>query len=294
MFARVLFATDLSLASERVVDCLGTWKALGLSQVVVAHVHHIRHTGGLELELRRDHEPKLAAQAARLRAAGIDGSWRLAFGVPYLDIDRIAHEEGAEAIVIGSHGQTWLSEVWLGSVADAILRHSTLPVMVVKVNRLVTFPAPECDRFCGSLFSKVLYATDFSDSAEFALEAVTRCVSRTKAAARLVHVQDVGRIRPHLEDQLQRFNEVDTQRLARIGEALCRAGASEVTHEIRFDHVARGILHAIEEWQPNLVVLGNQGRGYVPEILLGGTAHQIARLSPAPVLLVPTPRERWG
>lgn len=290
MFTRVLFATDLSPASERVIDCLGTWTRVGLGHVVAAHVHNIHHTGGLEVQLRQDHEPKLAAQVARLTAAGIDASWRLEFGVPYFDIDRIARDEGAEAVIIGSHGKTWLREVWLGSIADGILRHSTLPVLVVKVNRLVTFPAPECDRFCGGLFSRILYATDFSDAAEFALEAVTRCAAKTGAAVRLVHVQDVSRIRPHLEDQLERFNEVDRQRLARIGEALCHAGASEATHEIRSDHPAPGILKAIEEWQPNLVVLGSQGRGYVSEFLLGGTAHKVAVRSSAPVLLVPTPR----
>jgi nucleotide-binding universal stress UspA family protein len=160
------------------------------------------------------------------------------------------------------------------------------------VNRLVTFPAPECDRFCSGLFSKLLYATDFSDSAEFALEAVRRCVAKTKAAVHLVHVQDVSRIRPHLEDQLERFNDVDRQRLARIADALSHIGAREVTQEIQFDHAARGILQAIEAWQPNLVVLGSQGRGYISEVLLGGTAHRVACLSPAPVLLVPTPRQR--
>ena len=58
-----------------------------------------------------------------------------AFGVPYLDLNRIATDVNADAIVIGSHGASWLREVLLGSVADAILRHSTRPVLVLKVDR---------------------------------------------------------------------------------------------------------------------------------------------------------------
>lgn len=287
MFRKILFATDLSDASDRALDCIATWKAVGLEQVVVTHVHNIRHTGGLVEVLRADHEPKLAAQAARLEKAGIAASWRLNFGVPYLDIDRIAHDEQVEAIVIGSHGATWMKEIFLGSVADGILRHSTLPVLMIKVNRLVLFPAPECERFCGGLFDRVLFATDFSDASEDALETVERMAGVTHHVVHLVHVQDMSRIVPHLKDRLDHFNHVDRERLHRIAEALRQAGAREVTQEIVLDHAGRGILRAAAAWQPHLIVLGRQGRGRVAEALLGGTAHQVARLSPDPVLLVP-------
>lgn len=287
MFKKVLFATDLSDASARVLDCVAAWKAVGLEGVIVAHVHNIRHTGGLVEVLRADHEPKLAAQASRLARAGVTVGWRLMFGVPYLDIDRIAHDERAEAIVIGSHGATWMKEIFLGSVADGILRHSTLPVLVIKVNRLVSFPAPESGRFCGALFDRVLFATDFSDASEDALEVVERMAGVTHLVVHLVHVQEMSRIVPHLKDRLAHFNHVDGERLHRIADALHQAGAREVTWEILLDHAGRGILRVAGAWKPHLVVVGSQGRGRIAEVLLGGTAHHVARLSPDPVLLVP-------
>ncbi|MBI4540958.1 MAG: hypothetical protein HY704_15760 [Gemmatimonadetes bacterium] len=82
MFDIAVIASDLSPASARVIRCVEQWKAFGLREVVVAHVHHIRHTGGLEPALRADHEPKLEAQAEVIRAAGLAASWRLEFGVP--------------------------------------------------------------------------------------------------------------------------------------------------------------------------------------------------------------------
>jgi len=290
MFRTILFATDLSNASERAVDCVATWKAVGLEEVVVAHVHNIRHSGGLEDALRADHEPKLAAQASRLQAAGLAASWRLAFGVPYLDVDRLAHEARADAVVVGSHGATWVKEILLGSVADGILRRSTLPVLVIKVNRLVSLPAPECRQFCGGLFGRVLFATDFSDASEDALEVVERMAAATHPVVHLVHVQELSRIVPHLEDRLAHFDHVDNERLHRIADALRQAGAREVTQEIRLDHAGRGILRAAEAWRPHLIVVGSQGRGRIAEALLGGTAHHVARLSPDPVLVVPMPR----
>lgn len=290
MFRTVLFATDLSAASERAIECVATWKPVGLEHVMVAHVHNIRHTGGLEGVVRADHEPKLARQASRLQAAGLAADWRLAFGVPYLDLDRLAHEAQAEAIVIGSHGATWAKEILLGSIADGILRHSTLPVLVIKVDRLGALPAPECERFCGGLFGRVLVATDFSDACEDALAVVQRMAAVTHPDVHLVHVQETSRIVPHLEDRLAHFNEVDGARLRRIADALRQAGAREVTQEIRLDHAGRGILRAAAAWRPHLVVVGSQGRGRIAQVLLGGTAHHVARLSPDPVLVVPARR----
>lgn len=207
--------------------------------------------------------------------------------MPYVDMNRIASEERAEAVVIGSHGKTWLKEVWLGSVASAILHHSSVPVLVIKIRRLLSLPPEECADFCGGLFGRVLFPTDFSDPAEVAFCAVTRCAERTRSQVHLVHIQEVSRIRPHLEHMLEQFNRIDTARLERLGESLQKAGAREVTHEIRVDHPVKGIVSAIERWRPDLVVLGSHGRSRFAEALLGSTALQVARMSPAPVLVVP-------
>ncbi|GAB4134143.1 MAG: hypothetical protein Kow001_25740 [Acidobacteriota bacterium] len=113
MFRRVLVASDLSPPSDRVLDCVAGWKGVGLQKVIIANVHNLIAAAGLEEELRRDHAPKLEAQAQRLRDAGSYASWRLEFGVPSLEIQRLAEEEGAEVVVIGSHGASWVKEIWL-------------------------------------------------------------------------------------------------------------------------------------------------------------------------------------
>lgn len=47
------------------------------------------------------------------------------------------------------------------------------------------------------------------------------------------------------------------------------------------------ILRVIQEAGASLVVIGRQGAGKRPELLLGSTAHQVAENSPCPVLVVP-------
>lgn len=39
---------------------------------------------------------------------------------------------GADMLVIGSHGRTGLPRLFLGSVAEGVLRHAAIPVMVVR------------------------------------------------------------------------------------------------------------------------------------------------------------------
>src|SRR5512139_4276076 len=135
--------------------------------------------------------------AERLRAHGVPAEWRLAFGVPYIDLNRIAAEAEADAVVVGSHGASWLREVLLGSVADAILRHGARPVLVLKVDRLAALGPEDCGRVCGGLFARVLFPTDFSDAAERALGRVADSCRHMGSAVRLLHVQDVRRVRPH-------------------------------------------------------------------------------------------------
>jgi len=289
MFRRVLFATDLSAASDLALDCVAGWQGLGLANVTVAHVHSIGYVAGatgLEEKLRADHAPKLERQAQRLRDAGVAATWRLEFGVPYLEIERIAREEGAEAVILGSHGSSWIKEIWLGSIADAILRHSTLPVLVIKVNRLLEMPREQCADFCGSLFGKVLLATDFSPATAGAVD-FARELARRGAQVRLVHVQEHSRIFPHLASRLEEFNREDARRLEGLAEELRRLGATEVSWEVRTDHPVKGVLAAVQEWQPRFVLVGRHGRGGVAARLIGSTSHDVARESPVPVLVVP-------
>jgi nucleotide-binding universal stress UspA family protein len=44
----------------------------------------------------------------------------------------VAKEEGADMIVIGTHGRTGLSRLVAGSVAEEVIRHANCPVVAVR------------------------------------------------------------------------------------------------------------------------------------------------------------------
>lgn len=59
-------------------------------------------------------------------------------GSPEHEILSFAHDEGVDMIVMATHGWTGLRHMLLGSVAEKVVRQSTIPVLTVKPS-----PVPE-------------------------------------------------------------------------------------------------------------------------------------------------------
>jgi nucleotide-binding universal stress UspA family protein len=74
----------------------------------------------------------VAARATmRLRASGYRTRWTLAEGHAPEQIINAAASLGCGLIVMGSRGMTGLKRILLGSVARAVLLHSTASVLIV-------------------------------------------------------------------------------------------------------------------------------------------------------------------
>ncbi len=56
----------------------------------------------------------------------------IAWGDPALKILQVAKDKGVDLIVMATHGRTGLSRVFMGSVADRIVRKAHCPVMVIR------------------------------------------------------------------------------------------------------------------------------------------------------------------
>jgi nucleotide-binding universal stress UspA family protein len=72
---------------------------------------------------------------------GVDGisceKWLLQ-GTPWRSIVALAERENVDLIVLGTHGRTGLLRVLMGSVAEAIVRHATCPVLTIRQGAQVT------------------------------------------------------------------------------------------------------------------------------------------------------------
>jgi nucleotide-binding universal stress UspA family protein len=76
---------------------------------------------------------EVAARAEReLRSAGLATVGRVDRGDPAEAIVRAAQSEGADLVIVGSHGRTGLRKLVLGSVANYVVTHAPCSVLVVK------------------------------------------------------------------------------------------------------------------------------------------------------------------
>jgi len=55
-------------------------------------------------------------------------------GNPYEEIVKFSNEEQIDLIVISTHGRSGLAKILLGSVAEKVVRYSSVPVLTVKPN----------------------------------------------------------------------------------------------------------------------------------------------------------------
>lgn len=53
-------------------------------------------------------------------------------GYPSTTLLEVAKNEKADLIVMGSHGRTGLRRLWLGSVAESVVREATIPVLIIR------------------------------------------------------------------------------------------------------------------------------------------------------------------
>src|SRR5438067_4269611 len=74
----------------------------------------------------------LSGAEDRLRAAGVVAVREVGIGNPAEVIVERAAEDDVAMIVLASHGRTGLARLFRGSVADAVVRHTARPTLVVR------------------------------------------------------------------------------------------------------------------------------------------------------------------
>lgn len=85
--------------------------------------------------LRADSEYYIDQAMQRAALAHVKASSVIAYGDPANEIEKVAEQKHAGMIVMGTHGRTGLLHIVLGSVAEGVMRHASVPVVVVPPNR---------------------------------------------------------------------------------------------------------------------------------------------------------------
>ena len=147
-FTTILAATDFSAASEQAITYAAS---LALEFGATLHLVHVvpdpvlaaawseAYAYDLDMlgeRLRRDAERQLAERAARIE--GIVVTREALLGRPANTIVAIAAGRGADLIVVGTHGRSGVSHLFMGSVAERVVRSAPCPVLTVREGAHVT------------------------------------------------------------------------------------------------------------------------------------------------------------
>ena len=257
--------------------------------------------GALETELKAHEQSYLAGVVQRLGRIS---------SVPvmpvFLDGDVaamiVAQAAGVDLVVMCTHGRGTLGRLWLGSVADQLIRELTLPLLLVRPGDSPPAWEPE------PVLKHLLLPLDGSLLAERILEPAVALGTLMEADYTLLRV-----IRPVLPsgyplegttfdntvqamfEQIQKAHEQLRQEaqdyLDGVAKRL-RARSLKVQTRIALEEqVAAAILHEARPPARDLVALETHGRRGLPRLVLGSVADKLIRGSPLPVLVQRPPEE---
>jgi nucleotide-binding universal stress UspA family protein len=222
---------------------------------------------------------RLHDACGRAVAAGIEVVRECRIGEPSLVIEDVARRTPGAFIVMGNRGLGPIRRVFLGSVADRVLRHAECPVLVVR----------ESDE--PPARPRILVATDFARDAQAAVAAALMLTRRAREQPRvaLLHVVLPPQVIEAGETAFVPASEIEgdeqeaRERLGPIAAEFKRLDA-ETTVEIARGDVFRAVAERADILHADVVALGRHGASILERILVGSTAERVLHRARCAVL----------
>jgi nucleotide-binding universal stress UspA family protein len=275
-----------------------------MAQRVLAHAVAFSNATGLNLHVVRVIDPKLdlvegadpsdeliASVAAtweedlvtRLQQAGGAGNVSAPAVRPgervHQTIARIAQDNNARTIVIGSHGASLLRHTVLGSVAMGVVGNAPCPVLVI---------GPRASEIpdTGNGYTTMV-ADDGSQASRAIIDAMQPLLRAARLRLKLVHLYE-----PRLGDEGER---AETQRAmeALLTEREALPDPDLASCEVRtlpdFERVDAALLRVAQELGVQAIAMATRGYSARRHILAGSVAVGVLKHAELPVLLVRRP-----
>jgi nucleotide-binding universal stress UspA family protein len=234
--------------------------------------------GGYEEDLRDDAALELelavaeSGVAARLVVVG-DPS-------PARALHRVAEEEGAGLLVVGSTHRGQIGRVLVGSVTAGVLHHAPCPVAVAPLGFAQRAARP----------TTIGVGFDGGEEARHALDVAAAVAKAHGASLRVLSVLSMpilarspATFEPQWLEEAQQNGRAEVDEALRAVEALGVEASGDVAVGSPIDELLE-LSRAVD-----LIVVGSRGWGPVRRLLLGSTSDRLVRDASCPVIAVPRP-----
>ncbi|EMQ93826.1 UspA [Xanthomarina gelatinilytica] len=183
----------------------------------------------------------------------------------FSEVNDVAKDQGADLIVMGSHGTSGLSEIFVGSNTEKVVRHSEVPVLVLK------------HKFNKDHLKDVVFASDFSAESVAVYQKAKTLFQDFKAKLHLLHVNLPS-------DRFRSTNEIDQT----VSNFLMKAeGNLDKLSQINFvsDYtVEKGVLNFANKIGADLIAVATHGRTGIAHFFEGSISEDIANHAVLPVM----------
>ena len=225
--------------------------------------------------LTRDH-------GVRARAHTVDGAVVTA-------VEWAVREWGSDLVVLTTHGRAGLERAWLGSVADSLLRHLEVPVLLIRP----TEDGEEPDHMARVDYRHVVIALDGGDLAERALAPAVALAGPKASLTLLRVVTPPSSISSPYLPHAARLTKQETERreaearsyVDRVAERLTAEGQVADGVVVSGAHEAHAIMEYARAENADLIALTTHGRGPVKRLLMGSVTDKVVRAAEVPVLV---------
>ncbi|MGA2141711.1 MAG: universal stress protein [Brevinematales bacterium] len=283
MLEKVLFPVIMTDLTEQMIDCLGGVVKNGVKEVLLFHVESVSEIAAGNINSQYD-EKLLEKWKNTLLDAGVKATYKIVAGVPWIEIVELIEKGDFSFTFMGSHGNSFLDRVFLGSVTENVIHHSSKPVLIYKL--LKNSDHEGISAYCRNIFGKILYATDFSETSERCIPYIEKMLADTSQSLTILHVQDMRNLKYAGPDKFEKFNSTDLVRLEDLKKHFEKRGAGRVMSLLTSGYSIPEILNYARSEEATIIVLGKKGKSNIKEMLLGGVAETIIHKSPVPVFLV--------
>ncbi|MCE5269715.1 universal stress protein [bacterium] len=305
---KILYPTDFGESAE---DALRYAVMLGEefgSEVLMMHVLSLYQEGGVSPDEQfgkmedyaQKYEDELQRKAHehidRLIANHADRNLKIRKVVtrgfsPYQEIIRVAEEEKADLIVMGTYGRTGVTHFLFGSTTEQVVRLADCPVLSVRHH------APHTREL--SQIKNILLPTDFSEYSKKALPYAVSLAEKYHARLHVLHVFE-QRIHPafYLVDKETPF-DLDKGLRDRALDALDEFVYNDLRGQIDFTcDVASGkpfveIINYAKSHEIDLILIATHGLTGLEYMIIGSTTERVVRKAPCPVLSVKDPEHEF-
>lgn len=298
MYRTIILPLDGSPFAERAIPTAAAIAKRSAAALVLVRVHEAYayegtdHSRLLDLS-RRDQEDYLALMAERVEEQhGLLAQRALLDGPIAPTISDFASGMEEPLIVLSTHGRTGFSRLWLGSIADAMMHHASVPILMLRHAERARNDGGHAHRF-----EKILVPLDGSDLSEAALPHAQSLAEAFRARLMILRVvapiatpalYAVPTASPPLDEEMlnervgaaEEYVREVKQHLAAENPVL--PGETEVRVS---DTPAKAILDVVKSRGADAVAIATHGRG-LSRVVMASVADKVLRAGPDAVLVV--------